>query len=426
MDEIEITKVTVPIRSAFYPAYYRDFRCLAGACRDDCCSDGWNITFSKKDYLRLRRLDASPELREKLERCVRREKKDNHGGAFYARFDLSHSHGRCPLQNGEGLCSLQLACGPEALPFVCRSYPRKDYYTTAAREYALSPSCEGVLQQLWDLPDGVEFVEDPLPKEERREATIPQDGNLLLYFAPLRGLFIDILQDRSMPLTERMLYLGVVIQRLQKEEWTLGFDPDGWAERMLSPGSAGAVRELAAGTPGNRAMYLTQNVNVLSEIALEERKVWTGEVARALEVRREMSLSMQSGTAEREVMTKTDFSNKAYTEALERFRAAFGDREYFFENLMVASVLFFGFPKLDSKEELWKSYVSLCNLYSFYRFVSVLGCKEEATKERLFHMIAMASRSTLHSRDRLNGFQESLFRHDSSTLAHMAILLRWD
>ena len=70
-----------------------------------------------------------------------------------------------------------------------------------------------------------------------------------------------------------------------------------------------------------------------------------------------------------------------------------------------------------------KKAFSLCSLYSFYRFVSVLGCKETATKERLFHYIVKASRATLHSQNRLNGFQDDLFQHESSTLAHMAILL---
>ena len=92
---------------------------------------------------------------------------------------------------------------------------------------------------------------------------------------------------------------------------------------------------------------------------------------------------------------------------------------------MVAVALFMGFPNLSDRETLWKSYVSLCSLYSFYRFVSVLGCKEEAKKERLFHYIVMASRATLHNRNFLNGFQEELFQHESATLAHMAILLCW-
>ena len=93
---------------------------------------------------------------------------------------------------------------------------------------------------------------------------------------------------------------------------------------------------------------------------------------------------------------------------------------------MVAAALFIDFPNPSSRETLWKSYVSLCSLYSFYRFVSVLGCKEAATKERLFHYIIKASRSTLHNQNRLSSFQDELFQHESSTLAHMAILLRWD
>ena len=126
------------------------------------------------------------------------------------------------------------------------------------------------------------------------------------------------------------------------------------------------------------------------------------------------------------VKLTTSFSREAYADALGKFQSAFSGHEYFFENLMVASALFLFFPKLDSKEELWKSYVSLCNLYSFYRFVSVLGCKNDTTRERLFHMIVMSSRDMLHNRGRFNGFQEQLFQNNSSTLAHMAILLRWD
>ena len=129
------------------------------------------------------------------------------------------------------------------------------------------------------------------------------------------------------------------------------------------------------------------------------------------------------GEREFQVTQNTRCSKNAYEDALSQFQTAFADREYFFENLMVAAALFLAFPNLSSKEKLWKSYVSLCSLYSLYRFVSVLGCKQEATKERLFHSIVMASRSTLHSRDRFDGFQEELFQHDSSTMAHMAILL---
>lgn len=418
-------KIKLPIRSALIPVYYRNFHCLAQDCRDTCCQN-WAITFDKKDYLRLRRLDVPPAMRELIEKVVRRERKGEHDGMQYGKFELDPQSRRCPLQTPEGLCSLQLACGHEALPLVCTSYPRKVGYSTAAKEYSLSPSCEGVLQQLWDLPEGVEFVEDPLPKAEHRNVNIARDENLWLSFVPVRGLFIDILQSRTIPLTERMLYLGVAIQRLQKEDWD-SFDPDSWTGRTALPSGSDAVRGMTVDIPGNRDMYLTQNLDVLSSIAASGREKWTDEIFNTLEIKQKLVIeSKEDGGQDQNAQIIVNFSKKAYDEALAQFQAAFSDYEYFFENLMVASALYMNFPNLNDKETLWKSYVSLCNLYSFYRFVSVLGCKDEATKERLFHMIVMASRTTLHNRTRLDGFQEQLFQHDSSTLAHMAILLRWD
>ena len=38
----------------------------------------------------------------------------------------------------------------------------------------MSPACEGVLELLWNLPDGVEFRSDPLPKKEQKILTVPE------------------------------------------------------------------------------------------------------------------------------------------------------------------------------------------------------------------------------------------------------------
>lgn len=407
--------VKLPIHSALIPVFYQKFHCLAQDCRDTCCVD-WNITFDKKDYLRLRRLNVSGELRDKLEKDVIRERKTDHEGPFYAKFDLKSHGGRCPFLAPDGLCSIQCACGGDALPDVCKTYPRSVKYTPYAKEYALSPSCEGVLQQLWELPGGVEFVEDPLPKTEWKDANVSRGENLLLHFGPIRALCVDILQNRVMPLNERMLFLGFALQRLQKEDWT-DFDPDGWVEQTAALAASDMTANTAMGTSGNRDMYLVQNFQALDAIAATGKR-WPLDLYRALKVTRNFAAVGGGGTAR-----AVNLSRGAYAEALAKFEAAFSDRAYFFENLMVAVACFLNFPNLFSREGLWKSYVALCSLYSFYRFVAVLGCKDNAVKERLFHMIVMASRDTLHGWDRFCGFQEKFFQHDSATLAHMAILL---
>lgn len=413
--------ISLPIHSALIPVFYKNFHCLAQECKDSCC-EGWSIQFNKKDYLRLRRLDAPPALRERLDRGVRRVKDKTPDSKAYGNFDLVGNGGRCPFLDPDGLCAIQRACGHDALPHVCTTYPRHINYSPAAKEYSLSPSCEGVLQQLWDLPNGVEFVEDPLPKSEHRIVNVVQGESLMLYFTPIRSLFIDILQDRALSLTERMLYLGITIQRLQKEDWT-SLDPDRWVHQTVSLADTSKIKEMITNILGDRGMFLFQNLKVLSKISLLQED-WTTEVFDALEVKQKTEvIPAKNSEADMKAQFRTIFSQKAYEDALAQFQTAFSGKEYFFENLMVASALYMNFPTLTSHEALWKSYVDLCNLYSLYRFTSVLGCRQSATKERLFHMIVMVSRATLHSQSIFRGFRDDLFQHDSSTLAHMAILL---
>ena len=91
---------------------------------------------------------------------------------------------------------------------------------------------------------------------------MPQNENLLHCFVPIRALCVDILQNRSMPLSQRMLYLGIVLQRLQNTDWA-SLDPDEWVDSQLDQMASVPVSVEA---PGNRDMYLGQNITVLEQI----------------------------------------------------------------------------------------------------------------------------------------------------------------
>ena len=107
------------------PAYYDDFRCLAEDCKISCCK-GWNITFSKKDYLSLKRQEGSPDLNARMDTGLRRIRKGRLADQFYGEFNMDS--GVCPLLREDGLCQLQREKEHEALPRVCRTYPRADSY----------------------------------------------------------------------------------------------------------------------------------------------------------------------------------------------------------------------------------------------------------------------------------------------------------
>lgn len=414
---------SIQVKTTLTPVFYKNFHCLANKCRDTCC-EGWVINFDKKDFLRLRRLDAPAELKERLSKGVRRMRgKLAEDGRMYGYFDLPGNQDRCPFFGEDGLCDIHRTCGHEALPYVCTSYPRRVTYTPAAKEYSLSPSCEGVLERLWEIPEGVKFIEEPLPKTDYRSLKIDEETELMQYFAPVRRVLIDILQNRAFSLTERMLYLGLTVQRLQKEDYK-NFDPEKWGQQTIALMNSDMMGETLGKITGNRKMYLMQNLKVLEVISRTEKKAWVTELFDALEVGSKVALVQdENNPGSARVQFWMDYSMEDYENALAEFEKAFADREYFFENLMVAAALYLDFPTMTSPEGIWKSYVSLCNLYSFYRFSAVLGCKGNTTKEQLFHILAMASRVILHNKDRFQGFQEELFQHESSTLAHMAILL---
>ena len=176
----------------------------------------WRCTMVWAAYLGLPRSleDVGAVLgleKQKLSEGMPRLREREHDN-MYAEFSMDTA-GKCHLLREDGLCALQLECGPDTLPRVCRIFPRKEVYTAHAREFSLSPACEGVLALLWDLPEGVDFVEEPLHPNDVRYFHPKNEASA--HFAPIRSLFIDVLQERSLKLSQRLLLLGLLTQQLQ-------------------------------------------------------------------------------------------------------------------------------------------------------------------------------------------------------------------
>lgn len=396
-------------QSDLRPAYYDEFHCLMGDCRLNCCMGGWHITFGKKDYMTIKKQKGSPELNAGLDHCLRRIREEVDEQYRYGEFILQD--GNCPLLRGRK-CGLQMEKGEKVLPFVCRTFPRSEApMPSGYLERSLTLACEGVLALLWDLPGGVGFVSGPLEKERQTALAYDEEKRPLYpHFQDIRGLCIDFLQDRRRPLPERMLLLGMALQPLAEGETDIPV----WLERsrgLLDNGDTGGLLQ-----EDLLPMFLLHNAGtILSTIATDLFFLPVQQNLRSL-----LGLSESSVIAGR-----GNLQPGPYLKARERFSREFGDRDYFFENLMVAVFFHMRLPDMTSPENLWKSYVNLCNVYSAYRFLSVMSCREgvEDCKGELFDLLVLSSRAMLHNRQRQNAFRDGLFRHDSATLAHMAVLL---
>lgn len=407
-----MAKESIFVQNDLRPAYYDDFHCLADGCQWNCCK-GWHITFDKKDYLSLKHGGYSPELSEKMEHGLRRIRKKASPDTAYAEIRLQED-GVCPFQREDGLCDIQAEKGAQALPFVCTIFPRiEGYYWSGYFERSLSMACEGVVALLWDLPQGIDFRSDPLPKERLRSVEIEADSWLTPHFQEVRSLFIDYLQDRRFPLTRRILMIGLAVQELQTAK-----DYPHWLAFAHALPESPNIHELLKIDHSETIlrMFLTNNLKVLINIRSEDKT--------SAELRAELLKTIGMRVSSDYLQMKINVDN--YLTAHENYKKVFADRDvYFMENVMVALFFHLHLPVLSSPEKLWKSYVNFCSLYSLYRFITIFSCREGVTdqKAELFRLIVMVSRAMLHNNTQQATLRDELFANDSTTLAHMAVLL---
>lgn len=206
------TQEKLPVRTRLVPSYFERFHCIADRCQDNCCH-GWKIAFSKKDYLKIKRAAKPAALEEVTKQAMHRLPDGRRTEAWYAEFLATK--GPCPFQSEAGLCQLQLECGEDVLPKVCREFPRISAYTPMGREETLSTACEAVVELLWELPEGVDFIEEDLPREKWRFYSATPENEA---FPAMRAAVIDILQARQFSLARRLMILGIVLENA-RDTW---------------------------------------------------------------------------------------------------------------------------------------------------------------------------------------------------------------
>lgn len=412
----------VKAKYSLSPSYYSKFQCIAQDCKLSCCA-GWNITMNKRDYLDLRRQSGSDALEHNIKTFIRKKKvsqKDND----YAEIRLK-ADGSCPLLTEKGLCSLQLECGADALPKVCQTFPRGEAFIASGYlERSLTPGCEAVLELLWNLPEGIDFIEEPLPKSRWSEVRI-EIPSLYVYFDHVRELCIDLLQDRRFTVAQRILLMGMLLEKLPDAENEATADADilKWSSEaqtlLTSTDIVNAVSNLMPTGDDTATKFLIQNVK--TTLSLE-----TGNVSHAIYLKELSKLFVLDSSEGEEIdHSRLTVNFKAFQQAKQNFSNAFEDLEYFFENLAVAVFFRANLPYLSDKEELWKGYVNFCNTYSLFRFMAIASCYEVVPdqKNALIQHLLIVGRSILHSFARQLLLRDLFFENESSSLAHMAILL---
>lgn len=175
------------------PDYYKEFQCIADQCPDTCCA-GWQIMIDGESLEKYRKLKG--DYIWKVMSCV-----DWESGTF--RQDKAK---RCAFLNERNLCNLYTNAGEDALCKTCREYPRHTEEFEGVREITLSVSCPVVAKMLMERTETVSFVTEETVEKETEDFD-EFDPFLFSILEDARQQMIEILQDRTLPLRNRVVLL---------------------------------------------------------------------------------------------------------------------------------------------------------------------------------------------------------------------------
>ena len=160
-----------------FPDYYKDFRCIAGECRHNCCI-GWEIDIDEDTLEKYRAV--SGEFGERLSKNISCD--------GVAHFVLSENE-RCPFLNSQNLCEVIINLGEDHLCQICDMHPRFRNELPDRVEIGLGISCEAAGKLILSKKEPVKF----LPKFDT-------DDEIVI----LRDEIITILQKREFSIDERI------------------------------------------------------------------------------------------------------------------------------------------------------------------------------------------------------------------------------
>lgn len=406
-------------RTILVPKYMQQFSCIGSACEDSCCV-GWRVDIDQQTYKKYNRV-RNQELKPLFEKNVIR-KRSNPSAAAYAKIKMDDT-GKCSFLSEENLCKVQLGLGEDYLSNTCAIYPRSINSINGVIEKSATLSCPETARLALLNPDGIVFDEIEEPVETRgnisKELTTnnPRFSNKAQkYFWDLRIFTIQVLQDRSYTLSERLIILGLFYQKVQSltTEENVDLIPDtitSYSEMMNHQG----MKESLMNVPVNLAVQME-----LCKELVDYRFGQGIQSKRYLECLGQAlnGIEYTSDSTVEEVAVR--YKN-CYDEYYEPFIIR---HEYILENYLVNHVFKNLFP--FGKNSLYNDYVMLILHYSMIKLhlIGMAGFHKGLSEELVIKLIQSFAKTVAHNSSYLNKMFDLLGKNELTTMAYMAILIK--
>lgn len=399
------------------PKYMKEFTCIGSECEDSCCI-GWQVTLDRKTFKAYRNLRDS-QLSKSLQQGMKRIKNDaseENYGSF-----IMDQNGRCPMLNEQNLCGIQLNVGEDMLSPTCSTYPRVLNLVDGNIELSAKLSCPEVARLVLLNQEKMECeeIEMPLNLSWGFTNTIHTNHSLSFekYFWNIRILTIDILQYRLWSIEDRLIFLGLFIQRLDQLLAQGHFDsiPDlvqEYVNKMEHPDMQTSLAQIKGDVKMQMhiIMYLVSGrakLGVTSE--------------RYVTCFNEMMLGFGEDTQD---IMDVDNLEKQYLSNLNQYYEPFmREHSYILENYLVNHVFENLFPK-NGKKLFW-DYTLMVVIFLMVRIhlVGISGYYEGLNEEIIVKVIQSFNRVTMHNSEYLESIRKYFNENEFDSLAHVVAIL---
>lgn len=407
------------------PNYFKEFHCIGGECRNNCCHD-WNIFVNKKEYINTKNAKKSKELQEICDHAFKRLKKSDNPN-IYAEMRLKED-GNCQFLDSDGLCMLQKECGYNILSLTCKQFPRKNFqYMTSAEQY-LSTGCEEVVRLLMNMPNGIELTSggeiDQNNFKNRTIAVVNKDqltSYPFKYYWDIKTLVITIMKNRTYSVEDRLILLGIAFKHIDELVKTDSGDK-----------IASYVDGLIAACSADSSM-LDEIKNIESnsfENALNFANILIG-MAHSHSFSADMNEKIKSAygivyeVAENQNTVKFTADPKKVEKQLGLLFNLLSGREYVIENLMLNSMLYLNLPFTNTSLSFWDSYIFICMSYSVMMFFAAGNLTENSDDKDFIDAITVFSRCLFHNPYLPQVIIDTIKKNDFSSLGAMVSLIKF-
>ena len=178
------------------PAYYRDFKCIASACRHSCCI-GWEVDIDADTHRAYESMTApyGERIRESID----------YDGEPHFRLSAGD---RCPHLSECGLCNIITECGESSLCQICSDHPRYRSFYDGVTEIGLGLSCEEAARLALEFENSLGFLvsdsEDFATAEYRAVYPYELFTGDERFVAEAKAEYISLINNRDLSIGERL------------------------------------------------------------------------------------------------------------------------------------------------------------------------------------------------------------------------------